>query len=497
MIVKNSSLSVDTEKLHKKILDLAMRGKLVPQDSQDEPASVLLEKIKEEKAQLIKEKKIKKSKPLPEITEEEKPFEIPESWEWVRLGEILDVRDGTHDTPKYLDSGVPLITAKNLDNGSIDFNNVNYISFEDAKKINQRSKVDKDDIIFAMIGTIGNPVLVQEEYSMAIKNVALLKKIYYLNMKYILRCIQFSENRMYKKSNGGNQKFISLKKIREFTIPLPPLAEQKRIVAKVEECMQAIKTIEDSSKEYEKLENQLDKKVLDLAMRGKLVPKDSQDEPASVLLEKIKEEKAQLIKEKKIKKSKPLPEITEEEKPFEIPESWEWVRLGEVAKNELYSMADGPFGSNLKKDHYTLSQEVRIIQLSNIGEDGWRNENKKYTTFDHLKEISRSEVKSGDIVIAKMMPAGRAIIVPDIEKKYVLSSDAVKFIPDTRIFKPYMLHLINSPVFKKQVQSDLQGSTRPRTSITKLKNILCPLPPLAEQKRIVTKIEEIDIYLKN
>ena len=134
MIVKNSSLSVDTEKLRKKILDLAMRGKLVPQDSQDEPASVLLEKIKEEKAQLIKEKKIKKSKPLPEITEEEKPFEIPESWEWVRLGEILDVRDGTHDTPKYLDSGVPLITAKNLDNGSIDFNNVNYISFEDAKK---------------------------------------------------------------------------------------------------------------------------------------------------------------------------------------------------------------------------------------------------------------------------------------------------------------------------------------------------------------------------
>lgn len=241
----------------------------------------------------------------------------------------------------------------------------------------------------------------------------------------------------------------------------------------------------------------LRKKILDLAMRGKLVPQDSQDEPASVLLEKIKEEKAQLIKEKKIKKSKPLPEITEEEKPFEIPESWEWVRLGEVAKNELYSMADGPFGSNLKKDHYTLSQEVRIIQLSNIGEDGWRNENKKYTTFDHLKEISRSEVKSGDIVIAKMMPAGRAIIVPDIEKKYVLSSDAVKFIPDTRIFKPYMLHLINSPVFKKQVQSDLQGSTRPRTSITKLKNILCPLPPLAEQKRIVTKIEEIDIYLKN
>lgn len=134
MIVKNSSLSVDTEKLRKKILDLAMRGKLVPQDSQDEPASVLLEKIKEEKAQLIKEKKIKKSKPLPEITEEEKPFEIPESWEWVRLGEILDVRDGTHDTPKYLDSGVPLITAENLDNGSIDFNNVNYISFEDAKK---------------------------------------------------------------------------------------------------------------------------------------------------------------------------------------------------------------------------------------------------------------------------------------------------------------------------------------------------------------------------
>ena len=155
------------------VLDLAMRGKLVEQDSHDEPASVLLEKIKAEKEQLVKEGKIKKSKPLPPITDEEKPFDIPDSWEWVRLGDVLDVRDGTHDTPKYVSEGIALVTAKNLKDGKIDFSNIKYISEKDAQKINQRSNVETDDILFAMIGTIGNPVLITKRNNFAIKNVAL------------------------------------------------------------------------------------------------------------------------------------------------------------------------------------------------------------------------------------------------------------------------------------------------------------------------------------
>ncbi|PAY58289.1 hypothetical protein A8C40_05150 [Ligilactobacillus salivarius] len=487
--MKNSSLSVDTEKLRKKILDLAMRGKLIPQDSQDEPASVLLEKIKEEKAQLIKEKKIKKSKPLPEITEEEKPFEIPESWEWVRLGEILDVRDGTHDTPKYLDSGVPLITAKNLDNGSIDFNNVNYISFEDAKKINQRSKVDKDDIIFAMIGTIGNPVLVQEEYSMAIKNVALLKKIYYLNMKYILRCIQFSENRMYKKSNGGNQKFISLKKIREFTIPLPPLAEQKRIVAKVEECMQAIKTIEDSSKEYEKLENQLDKKVLDLAMRGKLVPQDSQDEPASVLLEKIKEEKAQLIKEKKIKKSKLL---GLQDIDVKIPDTWELTQLGDIC--EIKGGKRVPKGKKLYKSGVKV-----YIRVSDMKKGSIDLKDLQYVDEETLESIKNYTISSKDLYFSIAGTIGKVGKVPENLGGALLTENAAKLvlIRENDVLKEYIYYCLQSEFIKEQCDKIVSQVAQPKLSLIKLRSLAIPLPPLAEQECIVAKIEEIKQYLKS
>lgn len=153
--------------------------------------------------------------------------------------------------------------------------------------------------------------------------------------------------------------------------------------------------------------------------------------------------------------------------------------------------ADGPFGSNLKKEHYTDNKEVRIIQLSNIGEDGWKDGNKKYTTFKHLKSISRSEAFANDIIIAKMMPAGRAIICPNWDAKYVLSSDAVRFDFYVEINRKYLYYAINSHVFRSQVYDNVQGITRVRTSLSKLRNYLIPLPPLAEQHRIVSKIEQL------
>lgn len=223
--------------LKSKLLDLAMRGKLVDQDPNDEPANVLLDKIKAEKDQLVKEKKIKS---LPEITDDEKPFDIPDSWEWVRLGDVLDVRDGTHDTPKYVSEGVPLITAKNLRNGEIDFSNIKYISENDAIKINERSQVSEGDVLFAMIGTIGNPVLVRTRNNFSIKNVALLKQIAFLNMNFVCQYILGSTKLLMKNASGGNQKFISLKKINKLPFPLPPLSEQSRIVSKLEQLFTLI-----------------------------------------------------------------------------------------------------------------------------------------------------------------------------------------------------------------------------------------------------------------
>src|SRR5699024_4929998 len=223
-----------------------------------------------------------------------------------------------------------------------------------------------------------------------------------------------------------------------------------------------------------------------------LVKQDPNDEPSSELIQKIKSQRTRLAKESKIKKSKKLPLITDDEKPFDIPDNWEWARLNDLSENVQYPFADGPFGSNLKKEHYTDKKEVRIIQLSNIGERGWRDANHRYTTFEHLKDIKRSEVEAGDIVIAKMMPAGRAIIVPQhLEKKFVLSSDSVKFVPNKLLYKDFLYFDINSSVFKSQVDAEVQGITRKRTSLTKVKKYILPIPPLEEQKRIVAKIKKL------
>ena len=171
---------------------------------------------------------------------------------------------------------------------------------------------------------------------------------------------------------------------------------------------------------------------------------------------------------------------------------WIFARMQDISLDS----ADGPFGSNLKKKHYTDNKEVRIIQLSNIGELGWKDANVKYTTFEHLHIIARSEAYAGDIIIAKMMPASRAIIYPPGEKKYVLSSDAVRFDFPSCLYKKYLYYAINSSVVNEQVYSQVQGITRVRTSLNKLRTYIIPIPPFEEQKRIVNKIEEIFSVLK-
>lgn len=183
-------------------------------------------------------------------------------------------------------------------------------------------------------------------------------------------------------------------------------------------------------------------------------------------------------------------EETNDDVPYELKEGWHWIALSELGSDDKHSFADGPFGSNLKKEHYTENAEVRIIQLSNVGELGWKNDNVKYTTFEHLVTIQRSEVVPGNIVIAKMMPAGRAIIVPDIDEKYVLSSDCVKFVPCEFLNVEYLCYAINSSMFRKQVLQDVHGIGRERTSLSKLKTYLLPIPCRAEQDYIVEKINK-------
>jgi len=507
---------MDGKQLKNSILQWAIQGKLVPQNPKDEPASKLLERIAAIRHSEQSEESSKRSKKTsktptsriyrengvwyeqvgnaaPKDISDDIPFEIPENWAWCRLKDYLDVRDGTHDSPKYYSTGIPFVTSKNLVNGKIDFSDVKYISQEDHNLFSTRSKVDDNDILFAMIGSIGNPVLVKKTCDFSIKNVALFKPYNEeTNMHYMLLYFQFIQNGLKKIAAGGVQSFISLNVFRNWLFPLPPLAEQKRIVAKLEQVLPLADEYGAAQEQLDKLNKELPealkKSILQQAIQGKLVPQNPKDESAQKLLEKIRKEKEVLVKQGKLKKKDlECNPILEEEIPFEVPSGWVWARFEDLSLDS----ADGPFGSNLKKEHYTDKKEVRIIQLSNIGENGWKDTNTKYTTFEHLKNISRSEAFPGDIIVAKMMPAGRAIICPDEDKKYVLSSDAVRFDFSENLYKKYIYWAINSSVVKDQVYSEVQGITRVRTSLSKLRTYLIPIPPLAEQKRIVTKLEQL------
>jgi len=225
--------------MQKSILQMAIQGKLVEQRPEEGTGEELFQQIQAEKQALIKSGKIKKEKTLSEIAEDEIPFDIPDTWKWVRFSEVIDVRDGTHDTPKYVLDGVPLVTSKNLVDGRIDFETTKLISYEDAAQINMRSAVDDDDILFAMIGTIGNPVLVKKDREFCIKNMALFKTVGQdlLRMDYLLLFLQNEQHTMKKKASGGVQSFVSLGFLRNYLLPLPPLEEQKRIVSKLEEIL--------------------------------------------------------------------------------------------------------------------------------------------------------------------------------------------------------------------------------------------------------------------
>ena len=227
------------EDMKKSILQYAIQGKLVEQRPEEGTGAELYQQIQTEKQRLIKAGKLKKEKPLVEIAEDEIPFDIPESWRWCRLADVIDVRDGTHDSPKYVPAGIPLVTSKNLVNGVIDYSNVKYITQEDADKINTRSMVNDDDILFAMIGSIGNPVLVKKDREFCIKNMALFKRFANtdISMRYVYWFLFYAQYKLKKEASGGVQSFISLSRFREYLMPLPPLDEQNRIVAKLEEIL--------------------------------------------------------------------------------------------------------------------------------------------------------------------------------------------------------------------------------------------------------------------
>lgn len=447
---------MDIQGLKDKILQLAIQGKLVAQDPNDEPASVLLERIKEEKEKLIKEGKIKKQKPLPEITEEEKPFEIPDNWEWVRLEEVSSQISSKPYQIKQSDvskDGLFPVVSQSI-------NLIEGYSNEKDKLL----EIDNPVIVFGdhtrHVKYIDFNFIVGADGIKIINPIGIYGKYLYLAILYNSLCI---DDRGYSR----HYKYLN-----ERLVPIPPLAEQKRIVEKVEELFALIDELDSNKEELLEVINLTRNQVLQLAIQGKLVAQDPNDEPASVLLEKIKEERDKLVKEGKIKKQKPLPEITEEEKPFEIPESWEWVRLGEVA---LVNMGQSPKGDTISDNEGIEFHQGKIF----FG-DKYLKKSDKFTTDP--KKIALS----GDILLSVRAPVG-AINITDREVCIGRGLCAISSLGN--IPNDYYFYICKA--FEDYLTEKATGTTFLAVTASTVNEMIIPLPPLSEQKRIVDKVDSI------
>lgn len=478
---------MNAQQLRNSILQEAIEGRLVPQDPNDEPASILLDRIRKEKEILVKEGKLKK-KDLIEtpITEEEIPFEIPESWEWCRVNDLIyPPKYGTSN--KSLENGVvPVLRMGNIKDGEIVFDKLVY---SNDKVDNEKYNLISGDLLFNRTNSaelVGKTAIYRGQRPAIYAGYLILLRPIEINSDYLNFVLSSSYARSYcqeVKTIGVQQCNINAEKISSFILPLPPLAEQHRIVAKIEELLPKVekygKAQDELNKLNEELPERLKKSILQEAIEGRLVPQDPNDEPASVLLDKIRKEKEQLVKEGKLKK-KDLEEkpISEDEIPFEIPESWEWVRLGEIStysdtKKKINAANADPnlWGLDLED----IEKGGRLLCLKSVGE---RKAIGDKTCFS-----------KGDILYSKLRPYLLKILIAP--KDGICTPEIIPFTCYGSICKDYIVSLLKSAYVDDYINSVTFGVKMPRVSTETMVTLVIPLPPLAEQKRIVAKIEEL------
>lgn len=525
-IIENFPILFDSKEkvkeLRNLILTLAVQGKLVPQDPGDEPASVLLQRIEAEKKRLVKEKKIKRTKSLPPIGEDEIPFEIPESWIFVRLGSIGDWGSGatpSRSNVDYYNNGtMPWLKTGELNDGYIN-SSEEYITEKAVKETSVRLN-QPGDVLIAMYGaTIGRLAILEIK---ATTNQACCACTPFKGVfnRYLFYYLLSQRNNFKAQGAGGAQPNISKEKIVKYIFPLPPLSEQYRIVQKIDElmglCDELEKALEKKAQSKElgsksisnliqKSENQEQLKanltllinmfkevystkanikdlrdtILQLATQGKLVPQDPNDEPASVLLKRIEEEKKKLIKEKKIRKETPLPPISKDEWPFELPNGWEWVRLSEICYNH-----------GQKKP----SVKFTYIDVSSINnEKGELAETLNELLPEEAPSRARKIVKQGSIIYSTVRPYLLNIAIIDREFQYepIVSTAFAVIHPFKGVYNRYLFYYLRGIEFNRFVESQMVGMAYPAINDARLFKGLVPLPPLLEQHRIVQKIDEL------
>ena len=478
------------DKLRKSVLQSAIQGKLTEQLATDDKVEDLLQAIKKEKELLIKEKKIKKQKPLPKITEEEIPFEIPENWKWVRLGEIVLINPRNKIDDDIEVSFIPM----NL----IEAGYKNKYCYEKRLWKNVKSSfthIKKGDLGIAKItpcfqnrkSAIFDDLI--NEYGAGTTEINIIRKIIKnFSMKYLLWFVktEYFINGGVKSFTGtAGQQRINKDYLKMVLIPLPPLAEQKRIVEKLDNVLANIGELKANEEKLSILQknfpDKLKKSILQSAIQGKLTEQLATDDNVEDLLQAIKEEKELLIKEKKIKKQKPLPEITEEEIPFEIPENWKWIRLGEIVS----ILGDGLHGTPI----YDESGEYYFINGNNLLEEKIiiKSTTKKVSQIEYEKY--KKNLNKDTMLVSINGTIGNVAFYDN--EKVMLGKSVCYFNLLKNVNKKYLKYIFYSVYFIKYVNKMATGSTIKNLSLKAMNLFIIPLPPLAEQKRIVEKLDKL------
>ncbi len=456
---------MDTKKLRQKILDLAIRGKLVPQDPNDEPASVLLERIRAEKERLIKEGKIKRSKKSSSDDEIEAPFEIPESWEWVRLKSLVSVLgDGIHGTPEYdITGGYYFINGNNLSNNKI-------VIKSDTKKVNEKEyqtykkELNDKTILVSINGTIGNvghynnePVILGK--SACYYNLLDLSFKPYITM---LMYTDFFLKYAVENATGSTIKNVSLAVMNDFLLPLPPLSEQQRIANEIERWFTLIDALESNEGDLLKTIDKAKSKILDLAIHGKLVPQDPNDEPGIELLKRIN------------------PKFEScDEVPWELPNNWCWTTIGSIFNHNT--------GKALNKSDSQEGLLLPYITTSNVYWNHFVLSDIKKMFFKD-SEIDKCTVTKGDLLVCEGGDIGRSAIW-NFDYDICIQNHIHRLRAKGDISHLLYLYVLMFYKWTDRIQGKgigLQG-----LSSGLLDKLIVPLPPYAEQLRIVAKIKEL------
>ncbi len=531
------------------VLELAFSGKLC--ENQKKSSDSLFDEISLIKQNLIKNKTLKKTKSQGGIIPDEVRLNVPETWRWVRLGDVFDVRDGTHDSPKYYDSGYPLVTSKNIYAGKLDLTNVKYISEEDHKKISERSRVDREDILFAMIGSIGNPVIVDVEPDFSVKNVGLFK--YYdrelSNPTFLLNYLKLAEVWFKEESSGAVQSFVSLGKLRSYPFPLAPIEEQKRIVAKVDELMALCDQLEaqqqqqantllksntaaihallsadtsHATKQKADSQNPQNKKQANFKTAWERIannfhtlygntlpmpPGEGRQKKYFVGLENVKRLRQAIIQLAIFGKLLPQNILESVERLMrEIKsEKSKYIRKNVAHIDDTSSLPAIPRNwewvtlDQLSQDihyGYTASAnheitEVRLLRITDI-----QNDKVDWVSVPGCeiedKKLSKNKLYEGDLLIARTGGTiGKTYLVNNLTVNAVFASYLIRFKPLKAIWPEYIKLYTLSKIYWDQLVDNTSGSAQPNVNATSLKSMAIPFPPMEEQKRIVDKVDQL------